>query len=173
MILGSALASRTSTDSPVFFQCNRVLPRETTPATVLPKGSTSPASSILERALLEQKAQSTSTSPSNRHKRRHDASATLSQNAPSLLHQTTSEHDTTLPVIPEFLRTTYSCQRPTYMNPPNEAFVNILAEIRTIRRLREDEVGVRAYSTSIASIAAYPYVLGNAQGEYSCLVWYC
>ncbi|EWG47161.1 DNA polymerase IV [Fusarium verticillioides 7600] len=150
-------------DHYLIFQCNRVLPRETTPATVLPKGSTSPASSILERALLEQKAQSTSTSPSNRHKRRHDASATLSQNAPSLLHQTTSEHDTTLPVIPEFLRTTYSCQRPTYMNPPNEAFVNILAEIRTIRRLREDEVGVRAYSTSIASIAAYPYVLGNAQ----------
>ncbi|KAF5532214.1 DNA polymerase IV [Fusarium napiforme] len=150
-------------DHYLIFQCNRVLPREKTPAPVLQKGSTSPASSILERALLEQKAQSTSTSPSNRHKRRHDASATLSQNAPSLLHQTTSEHDITLPVIPEFLRTTYSCQRPTYMNPPNEAFVNILTEIRTIRRLREDEVGVRAYSTSIASIAAYPYVLGNAQ----------
>ncbi|KAF5670189.1 DNA polymerase IV [Fusarium denticulatum] len=150
-------------DHYLIFQCNRVLPRETTPAPVLPKGSTSPASSILERALLEQKAQSTSTSPSNRHKRRHDASTTLSQNAPSLLHQTTSEHDITLPVIPEFLRTTYSCQRPTYMNPPNEAFVNILTEIRTIRRLREDEVGVRAYSTSIASIAAYPYVLRNAQ----------
>ncbi|KAF5620300.1 DNA polymerase IV [Fusarium tjaetaba] len=150
-------------DHYLIFQCNRVLPRETTPAPVLPKGSTSPASSVLERAFLEQKAQSTSISPSNRHKRRHDASATLSQNAPSLLHQTTSEHDITLPVIPEFLRTTYSCERPTYMNPPNEAFVNILTEIRTIRRLREDEVGVRAYSTSIASIAAYPYVLRNAQ----------
>ncbi|VTT78065.1 unnamed protein product [Fusarium fujikuroi] len=150
-------------DHYLIFQCNRVLPRETTLAPVLPKGSTSPASSILERALLEKKAQSSSTSPSNGHKRRHDASTTMSQNAPSLLHQTTSEHDITLPVIPEFLRTTYSCQRPTYMNPPNEAFVNILTEIRTIRQLREDEVGVRAYSTSIASIAAYPYVLGNAQ----------
>ncbi|EGU86588.1 DNA polymerase IV [Fusarium oxysporum f. sp. conglutinans race 2 54008] len=150
-------------DHYLIFQCNRVLPRETTPAPVLPKGSTSPASSILERALLEQKAQSTSTSPSNQHKRRHDVSTTISQNAPSLLHQTTSEHDITLPVMPEFLRTTYSCQRPTYMNPPNEAFVNILTEIRTIRQLREDEVGVRAYSTSIASIAAYPYALKNAQ----------
>ncbi|KAH7253989.1 uncharacterized protein BKA55DRAFT_349851 [Fusarium redolens] len=154
-------------DHYLIFQCNRVSPRETTPApvfaSVLPKGSTSPASSILERALLEQKAQSTSTSPSNRHKRRHDASTTLSKNAPSLLHQTTSEHDITLPVMPEFLRTTYSCQRPTYMNPPNEAFVNILTEIRTIRQLREDEVGVRAYSTSIASVAAYPYALKNPQ----------
>ncbi|EWZ00779.1 DNA polymerase IV [Fusarium oxysporum NRRL 32931] len=147
----------------LIFQCTRVLPRETTPAPVLPKGSTSPASSILERALLEQKAQSTGTSPSNQHKRRHNVSTTISQNAPSLLHQTTSEHDITLPVMPEFLRTTYSCQRPTYMNPPNEAFVNILTEIRTIRQLREDEVGVRAYSTSIASIAAYPYALKSAQ----------
>jgi DNA polymerase IV len=163
-------------DHYLIFQCNRVSPRETTPApvfaSVLPKGSTSPASSILERALLEQKAQSTSTSPSNRHKRRHDASTTLSKNAPSLLHQTTSEHDITLPVMPEFLRTTYSCQRPTYMNPPNEAFVNILTEIRTIRQLREDEVGVRAYSTSIASVAAYPYALKNPQGEHCCLLWY-
>ncbi|KAF9775069.1 hypothetical protein IL306_006894 [Fusarium sp. DS 682] len=154
-------------DQYLIFQCNRVLPRETTPApavtSVPPKGSTSPSSSILEHALLEQKAQSVSTSPSNRHKRRHDASTTLSQNAPSLLRQTTSEHDITLPVMPEFLKTTYSCQRPTYMNPPNGAFVKILTEIRTIRQLRKDDVGVRAYSTSIASVAAYPYLLKNPQ----------
>ncbi|KAM0218583.1 hypothetical protein ACHAQD_006967 [Fusarium lateritium] len=144
---------------------NKVVPHETTPAAapVSPKGSTSPANNILEPAFLEHEAQPTSSSPHSRHKRRHDASAILSQNAPSLFHQTTSEHDIVLPLIPEFLKTVYSCQRPTYMHPPNNDFVKILTEIRTIRQLREDEVGVRAYSSSIASIAAYPYPLKNPQ----------
>ncbi|KAM0237241.1 hypothetical protein ACHAPO_004587 [Fusarium lateritium] len=128
----------------------------------LPAGSTSPATSILERALVEQKAQPSSTSPS--HKRRHDASTTSSQNMPSLLHQTTSEHDIVLPMMPDFLRTIYSCERPTYKISPNEAFVKLLTDIRTIRQLREDDVGVRAYSTSIASVASYPYPLKNPQG---------
>ncbi|KAL6920733.1 hypothetical protein FSST1_004759 [Fusarium sambucinum] len=127
----------------------------------LPAGSTSPATSILERALVEQKAQPSSTSPS--HKRRHDASTTSSQNMPSLLHQTTSEHDIVLPMMPDFLRTIYSCERPTYKISPNEAFVKLLTDIRTIRQLREDDVGVRAYSTSIASVASYPYPLKNPQ----------
>ncbi|KAG8676015.1 hypothetical protein FPOAC1_002011 [Fusarium poae] len=154
-------------------QVSRASAREATPASVpvlgfesehtLSAGSTSPATGILERALAEQKAQPTKASPQNRHKRRHDASTTLSQNAPSLLHQTTSEHDIVLPMMPEFLRTIYSCERPTYKNSPNEAFVQLLAEIRKIRQLREDDVGVRAYSTSIASVASYPYLLKNAQ----------
>jgi DNA polymerase IV len=157
-------------------QVSRASAREATPASVpvlgfesehtLSAGSTSPATGILERALAEQKAQPTKASPQNRHKRRHDASTTLSQNAPSLLHQTTSEHDIVLPMMPEFLRTIYSCERPTYKNSPNEAFVQLLAEIRKIRQLREDDVGVRAYSTSIASVASYPYLLKNAQGRY-------
>ncbi|QPC76375.1 hypothetical protein HYE68_007127 [Fusarium pseudograminearum] len=154
-------------------QVSRVSAREATPVPMpvlgsesehmLSAGSTSPASGILERALAEQKDEPTSTSPQTRHKRRHDGSTTLSQNAPSLLHQTTSEHDIDLPMMPEFLRTAYSCERPTYKNPPNEAFVKLLTEIRTIRQLGKDDVGVRAYSTSIASVAAYPYPLKNSQ----------
>lgn len=164
-------------DQYLIYQCSKAPARETTPVSVPvdmpgseveavygpPVGSTSPENSILERALAEQKARPASTSPHSRHKRRHDASATLSQTAPSLLHQTTSEHDIDLPAMPEFSKTIYSCQRPTYMNPPNEDFVKLLIEIRTIRQLREDEVGVRAYSTSIASVAAYPYPLKNPQ----------
>ncbi|KAH7242428.1 hypothetical protein BKA59DRAFT_401378 [Fusarium tricinctum] len=152
-----------SVDPYTIYRGNKIVPSETTPTTapMSPKGSTSPANSILERAFLEHEAQPTSSSPHGRHKRRRDVSTTLSQNAPNLLHQTTSEHDIALPLIPEFLKTVYSCQRPTYMNSPNNDFVKVLTEIRTIRQLREDEVGARAYSSSIASIAAYPYPLKN------------
>ncbi|KAF4969472.1 hypothetical protein FSARC_3330 [Fusarium sarcochroum] len=132
-------------DQYLVYQGKKTLPREPTPAPApapapppaSPKGSTSPASNILERAALDQKAQPTSSSPHSRHKRRHDGSMTLSQNTPSLLHQTTSEHDIDLPMLPDFLRTTYSCQRPTHMNPPNEEFAKALIEVRTIRQLRE------------------------------------
>ncbi|KAH6654942.1 hypothetical protein BKA67DRAFT_516331 [Truncatella angustata] len=86
-------------------------------------------------------------------------------NRPALLKETTSEHDRDiyLPPIPEYLHTTYSCQRPTPLNPPNNAFIEELKKIRTIRALTGDKVGVRAYSTCIASLAAYPYLLGSAQ----------
>ncbi|KAM0558154.1 hypothetical protein ACHAPJ_004838 [Fusarium lateritium] len=150
-------------DQYLVYQGIKTLPQEPTPAPGSPKGSTSPATSILERALLDQNTQPTSSSPHNRHKRRHDTSTTLSQSAPSLVHQTTSEHDIALPMLPDFLKTTYSCQRPTHMNPLNEDFAKILTEVRTIRQLRGDEVGVRAYSTSIAVVSAYPYPLQTPQ----------
>ncbi|KAI5919115.1 hypothetical protein F4810DRAFT_521841 [Camillea tinctor] len=83
---------------------------------------------------------------------------------PPLLKETTSEHERAiaLPPIPDYLHTAYSCQRPTHYNPPNEAFIGQLKEMRTIRSLENDKVGVRAYSTSIASIAAYPYRISEA-----------
>ncbi|QUC22116.1 uncharacterized protein UV8b_06357 [Ustilaginoidea virens] len=76
-----------------------------------------------------------------------------------LVRQSTSEHEAaaTLPPIPDFLHTTYSCQRPTPINPPNEEFIKELKNIRTLRLLQGDGIGVRAYSTSIAALAAYPY----------------
>jgi DNA polymerase IV len=89
---------------------------------------------------------------------------------PTLYHETTSEHDVPLPPIPEFLHTTYSCQRPSLVNPPNAAFIKELKAVRTLRLLQGDQVGVRAYSTSIASLAAYPYLLQRPQGE-SILYW--
>ncbi|KAH8652551.1 hypothetical protein BX600DRAFT_441416 [Xylariales sp. PMI_506] len=84
---------------------------------------------------------------------------------PALLQETTSEHDMKLdlPPIPAFLHTTYSCQRPTHTHPPNESFINELEQIRTARALIGDSIGVRAYSTSIATLAAYPYVVREAR----------
>ncbi|RGP72837.1 DNA polymerase iv [Fusarium longipes] len=154
---GSKVSVRETTSVPA-----PVLESASEPIQALSAGSASLASSILERALAEQKAQPMGSSPQTRYKRRHNTSTAL-QNAPSLVHQRTSEHDMVLPMMPEFLKTVYSCERPTYMNPPNETFIKLLMEIRTIRQLREDTVGVRAYSTSIASVAAYPYLLKNPQ----------
>ncbi|RYP48557.1 hypothetical protein DL768_005556 [Monosporascus sp. mg162] len=83
---------------------------------------------------------------------------------PRLKHESTSEHDRAMrmPPIPDFLHTTYSCERPTPANPPNAAFIEQLKEIRTIRTLTDDKegeraYGVRAYSTAISTLAAYPY----------------
>jgi DNA polymerase IV len=82
-----------------------------------------------------------------------------------LLHQSTSEHDSPekFPPIPDWLHSTYSCQRPTPLNPPNKQFIGLLKKIRTARILEGDEIGVRAYSSSIATIAAYPYTLTSPQ----------
>ncbi|KAJ9142731.1 Nucleotidyltransferase [Pleurostoma richardsiae] len=84
---------------------------------------------------------------------------------PALLHQTTSEHDIVelLPPIPDYLRMPYACQRPAPMNPPNAAFIEKLKKIRTTRTLVGDKIGVRAYSSSIAALTAYPYTLQSAQ----------
>ncbi|KAI1326898.1 hypothetical protein F5Y16DRAFT_220366 [Xylariaceae sp. FL0255] len=83
---------------------------------------------------------------------------------PRLMPESTSDHNEAadLPDIPEFLHTPYSCQRPTLLNPPNSAFIEQLKKMRTIRTLESDEVGVRAYSSSIASVAAYPYRISSA-----------
>lgn len=53
----------------------------------------------------------------------------------------------------------YACLRKTPLNPPNARFVAALETIKLSRILTGDEIGVRAYSTSIASIRAYPYQL--------------
>ena len=83
---------------------------------------------------------------------------------PGLIRQSTSEHDIHLPLIPDYLHTSYSCQRPTPNHPLNTGFIDELKSIRTLRVLQGDKIGVRAYSTSIASIAAYPYQIQSPQG---------
>ncbi|KAI0157293.1 hypothetical protein GGR57DRAFT_62334 [Xylariaceae sp. FL1272] len=82
---------------------------------------------------------------------------------PHLVPQTTSEDEeaANLPPVPEYLHTSYSCQRPTPVNPPNDAFIEQLKKVRTLRQLEGDEVGVRAYSSSIAAVAAYPHLLSS------------
>ncbi|KAF3033914.1 hypothetical protein E8E12_005639 [Didymella heteroderae] len=81
-----------------------------------------------------------------------------------LLQQTTSEYDGTdsdTPEPPEWVKKgiKYACQRFTPANGQNEDFLDELKKIRTARTLIGDEIGVRAYSTIIAAIAAYPYKL--------------
>lgn len=88
-------------------------------------------------------------------------------NRPALLTQTTSEHDAVagLPDLPAYLTSIYSCQRPTPGSTPNDGFIEVLDRIRTIRKLSSDATGERAYSTAIASIAAYPYPITTARGR--------
>jgi len=79
-----------------------------------------------------------------------------------LLQQATSEHegtDSEIPPPPQWVRDRlkYACQRSTPAHPPNEDFIKELEKVKMARLLTGDEIGVRAYSTSIASIAAYPY----------------
>lgn len=84
----------------------------------------------------------------------------------NLLQSTTSEYegsDSDFPVAPDWVKNgvKYACQRFTPANGPNEDFLDQLKKIRTARILIDDEIGVRAYSTIIASIAAYSYKLSH------------
>lgn len=83
---------------------------------------------------------------------------------PPLLQQSTSD-EVAIPPVPEFLNMPYSCQRPTPVDTPNASFVDELKKIRKTRILTGDAVGIRAYSTSIASVAAYPYPLKSQLGK--------
>ena len=82
-----------------------------------------------------------------------------------LLHETTSEHEDAdtrpLPPMPRWVtdNLVYACQRPTPAESPNDAFIALLQKIKHARLLMADEIGVRAYSTSIAALAAYPHRL--------------
>lgn len=86
-----------------------------------------------------------------------------------LLHQTTSEHDeaisSALPPMPDWVRENkiYACERATSLTSPNQAFICQLKKIKLARLLMLDEIGVRAYSSSIASLAAYPYPIQSTR----------
>ena len=84
-----------------------------------------------------------------------------------LLQKTTSEDasgvSSDLPEMPDWVKagTKYACQRLTPANPPNDTFISLLKKIKLARLLTNDEIGVRAYSTSIAALAAYPHKVSN------------
>ncbi|KAL3480731.1 high-affinity nickel-transport protein-domain-containing protein [Aspergillus californicus] len=102
--------------------------------------------------------------PVSRH--RQGASSTSQRAPPKLYRQTTSENDEAepLPPAPEWVRKNviYACMRSSFLDSPNERFMQQLIKIRTIRELQLDEIGVRAYSTAIAAIAAYPHEIRRA-----------
>lgn len=97
---------------------------------------------------------------SRRSKEQEDGPQSQRQ-PPKLYRQTTSEHDEAVPLPPppDWVKNNvmYACMRSAPLHPPNEKFMEQLIKIRRARELTLDEIGVRAYSTSIAAIAAYPY----------------
>ncbi|KAK4156318.1 hypothetical protein C8A00DRAFT_41192 [Chaetomidium leptoderma] len=136
----------------------------TTPVKVVQPLPAEKVADIMKRALADAGGQSRSPRPKSSQGRRGET-YTSHPVRPALVRQTTSEHeiDTKLPPIPDYLLTAYSCQRPTRIHPPNEAFIEELAKIKTARTLTGDKIGVRAYSSAIAAIAAYPYTFQTAQ----------
>ncbi|KAL4925050.1 uncharacterized protein BDV17DRAFT_284257 [Aspergillus undulatus] len=126
------------------------------PATKSDK-DTANSQAILDRA--KQDAAFKAPFPPSRD--RHGGASSSQRAPPKLYRQTTSENEEAepLPPTPDWVRNNvlYACMRSAPLNSPNEAFINQLVKIRTIRELNLDEIGVRAYSTAIASIAAYPY----------------
>lgn len=115
------------------------------------------AKDILKRA----REDDTGSRPSSQHQR----SARVKR--PHLVQESTSEHERAmkLPPLPDYLHTEYSCQRPTPFSTPNSEFIEQLKKMRTIRTLESDDVGVRAYSTSIAAVSAYPYLFSSVSGK--------
>ena len=95
----------------------------------------------------------------------------LSRNHPALKRSTTSEQDfidisnkqDSLIPLPAWMlqqphtRVYYACTRSTPADPINKDFIRQLYLIKEARLLTGDEIGVRAYSTSIASLSAYTH----------------
>ena len=87
---------------------------------------------------------------------------------PTLMRETTAEHEAQPENrldLPQWVKENkiFSCERPTLEHSPNDGFIAQLKKIKLGRTLNLDEIGVRAYSTSIASIAAFPRELSSAQ----------
>lgn len=121
----------------------------------------------LMRRAREVAAGGTQTSPPQQVPYRRYRDGTHHVKIPLLLpHSTTDENMVgNLPPVPEYLQTPYSCQRPTFVHPPNEVFIEKLKEIRELRAMKGDDIGVRAYSSAIASLSAYPYKLQSPMGQ--------
>ncbi|MCJ1370883.1 hypothetical protein MMC20_002097 [Loxospora ochrophaea] len=162
-------------------QTPRIIKRVETPAS-----NTSPMESIVQAAVgnhgtnaeylsgFRGKRIRTTSSMRKEFSHRSFASSTQGSNQrgshpPALLRLTTSEHDDlvshSLPEMPQWVKDNkrYSCERVTPLQNPNYEFVGELKKIKLARLLTGDEIGVRAYSTSIASLAAYPHTLSNTQ----------
>jgi DNA polymerase IV len=139
--------------------------------------ASSPIASIMERAKEDAPTQTPRTDRFGKRKfgQTVASSASTSWEAGSstqqlhahLLHTTTSENDlgvsSDLPEMPEWVKAgiKYACQRLTPKDQPNDSFIALLKKIKLARLLTNDEIGVRAYSTSIAALAAYPHKVIN------------
>lgn len=126
------------------------------------------SSQILKRAKEDAASQPPPLAFASRfqHRRPKHSQEGPSSQPPTLHRQTTSENDeaTPLPAHPDWVRDNipYACLRSAPLHSPNEDFISQLVKIRQIRKLTLNEIGVRAYSTSIAAIASYPYKITRA-----------
>jgi DNA polymerase IV len=119
---------------------------------------------ILERARADTPPRS---QPPYRKHQYHKSGSPNSQpksQRPQLLHESTSDYEQTadLPPLPPYLRTKYSCERPTPSTCPNEDFISQLNVIKEQRQLVDTDpkgVSYLAYSRAIAAIKAYPYTI--------------
>ncbi|KAH8671992.1 hypothetical protein BGZ60DRAFT_374299 [Tricladium varicosporioides] len=128
-------------------------------------------SEILSRAKAEAQAP-TAVKSSHRNRSRHSQSQGPQSQTRStyLLHETTSEHDVVekLPPVPEYMKSQYSCERPTPLQCVNDDFISQLRIIRDAHILAgKESVGHdfsnRAYSAAISTISCYPYKLTSAR----------
>ena len=158
-----------------------VAPKKTPMSQALLPTRPHPVQDILGRAKSDAVATSRKSTPQpprfgNKVSRRFEGKSFAPSSQPNghsyasqaahLLQQTTSEYegeDSDIPMPPEWVKKgiKYACQRFTPGNGLNEDFLDRLKKIRTARTLIDDEIGVRAYSTIIASIAAYPFKLSH------------
>ncbi|KAK1835947.1 hypothetical protein QBC39DRAFT_130512 [Podospora conica] len=134
------------------------------PKTPVKSPSLPRAEDVLKRAMADA-ASRPGARPGSSSSQAHGREFIQRSSKPPMLRQTTTEDEVNkhLPPIPDYLHTTYSCQRPTPVHPPNGAFIEQLIKIRTARTLVGDQIGVRAYSSAIATVAAYPYPISSAQ----------
>ncbi|CAI7618405.1 unnamed protein product [Penicillium bialowiezense] len=122
------------------------------------------SSQIIQRAKQDASQQPPSTISSRVDTRRSKEPDNASQRPiPTLHRETTSEQEDSKPPPPQpdWVRNQVllACLRSAPLHPPNEEFISQLIKIRRIRELTLDQIGVRAYSTSIASLASYPHLI--------------
>ena len=139
------------------------------------------SSSILQRAQEDAPASQTANDRFGHRKYHYPNTKTPSANPASweaghgtkqeyahLLQQTTTDYEGTssdLPEPPEWVKAhvKYACQRLTPKDNPNDVFIDLLGQIKLARLLTNDEIGVRAYATSIAALRSYSYRISNAK----------
>lgn len=124
---------------------------------------------ILARAKADAEVQEEKGHPvASQHRRRfkqQSLAPVYVDRIPTLKRMTTSEFEESdarsLPKPPEWVNNhnIYCCFRSTPLVPLNHRFISALFKIKESRILTLDQIGVRAYSTSIASLSAYPYIL--------------
>ncbi|CAG7929489.1 unnamed protein product [Penicillium olsonii] len=138
----------------------RKIPSPTTPKVEKVQLDTK-STQIIQRAKQDASQKSPTISSQGNTRRSKEPLDASQRSIPKLHRETTSENEETnpLPPQPEWVRdqVLLACLRSTPLHPPNEDFISQLIKIRRIRELTLDQIGVRAYSTSIASVASYPH----------------